>query len=105
MASDGLSWVEIGGEWRDGGVEGGWIWSDWVELRSEGQGGTACGCLPGGTGCYSATLPGPLVQNGDPGCYKGCYKVQHRVLHAEFTFPPLSSEAVLLMCAPCLRRS
>src|SRR4051812_26373468 len=39
------------------------------------------GCLPGGTGCYSATLSCPLVRNGDPGCYTGCYKVQHRVLH------------------------
>jgi hypothetical protein len=34
------------------------------------------GWLPGGTGCYSATLPIPLVQNRD----SGCYKVQHRVL-------------------------
>jgi|SRR5215475_14745243 len=33
------------------------------------------------TGCYSATLPGPLIRNGDPGCYKGCYKVLHEVLH------------------------
>jgi len=33
------------------------------------------------TGCYSATLPGPLMRNRDPGCYTGCYKVLHRVLH------------------------
>ena len=27
-------------------------------------------CLRGGTGCCSATSPGPLVQHRDPGCYK-----------------------------------
>src|SRR5438445_12055424 len=39
------------------------------------------GCLPGGTGCYTATSPSPLVQDCGSGCYKGCYKVQQRVLH------------------------
>ena len=34
------------------------------------------------TGCYSATLPGPLVENRYPGCYTGCYKPLHRVLHS-----------------------
>jgi hypothetical protein len=48
-------------------------------------------CLPGGTGCYSATLPGPLVRNGDPGCYIGCYKLLRRVLH----FPELQGNPVL----------
>jgi hypothetical protein len=39
--------------------------------------------FPGGTGCYSATSPSPLTRNRDPGCYIGCYKVLHRVLHFE----------------------
>jgi len=34
-----------------------------------------------GAGCYSATSPGPLVRNRDPGCYIGCYKVLLSVLH------------------------
>jgi hypothetical protein len=49
--------------------------------RAGDDGSSYGGYLPGGTGCYSATLPGPLVQNGDPGCYTGCYKVLHKVLH------------------------
>src|SRR5438445_13366421 len=35
------------------------------------------------TGCYSATSPGPLIRNRDPGCYNRCYKLQHRVLHSQ----------------------
>src|SRR6266849_3286240 len=33
------------------------------------------------TGCYSATLPSPIVRNRDSGCYKRCYGALHRVLH------------------------
>src|SRR6266850_2937171 len=59
-------------------------WLDWLE--GPGTTEVALGCLPGGTGCYSATSPDPLVQDRDPGCYKGCYKVLHKVLH--FLKPP-----------------
>jgi len=34
------------------------------------------------TGCYSATSVGPLARNHDSGCYTGCYKPLHRVLHS-----------------------
>ena len=63
----------------------GYIVAGLVELHRSAPLEMDRGCLPGGTGCYSATLPGPLIRNGDPGCYTGCYKVLRRVLHfAEF---------------------
>src|SRR5262249_15924411 len=34
---------------------------------------------------------GPLVQNRDPGCYKGCYKVLRRVLHSLLSFRLMTS--------------
>ena len=45
--------------------------------------------VPGGTGCDSATSPGPLVQNRDP----RRYKVQHGVLHSGFA-PILASDSL-----------
>jgi hypothetical protein len=68
-------------EWKDGMGNGSW------GRPPHPRGERVVACLPWGdiftprTGCYSATLPGPLVRNGDSRCYIGCYKVLHRVLH------------------------
>src|SRR5260370_36698593 len=45
-------------------------------------------------GCYSATLPSPLERNRDPGCYKRCYRAQHRVLHFSTRLEAATSHAL-----------
>ena len=94
--SDPVDWVGLG-----------WTGLDWVDTDAaclvDKTGGDdfdqdyewGQGCLPGGTGCYSATLPSPLVHNRDPGCNTGCYKVQQKVLQVESESRKLEKEIVI----------
>jgi hypothetical protein len=68
-----VSWVDLGGVT--------WVTEGGKRIEEENGDEDKAGGLTPCTGCYSATLTGPLVQNRDPGCYIGCYKVLHRVLH------------------------
>jgi hypothetical protein len=69
--------------WNDGMVSGQEGTMDAARrMKDENEGDWVGDTFTPRTGCYSATLPSPLVRNGDPGCYIGCYKVLHRVLHS-----------------------